>query len=37
MKVWKSKQSIEIEKSSNLEKILKDLSLITLKTALPFG
>ena len=28
VKVWKSKQWIEIEKSSNLEKILKDMNLI---------
>lgn len=28
VKVWKSKQCIEIEKSSNLEKILKDMNLI---------
>ncbi len=29
VKVWKSKQWIEIEKSSNLEKILKDMNLLT--------
>jgi len=28
IKVWNSKQSIEIEKSSNIEKILKDMNLI---------
>lgn len=28
VKVWKSKQWIEIEKSSNLEKILKDMNLL---------
>ena len=28
IKVWRSKQSIEIEKSSNLEKILKDMNFI---------
>ena len=28
VKVWKSKQCIEIEKSSNFEKILKDMNLI---------